>query len=226
MLVELRGLLSRTTRAAVRDRLAALLHVHACVLLDVNDLQIQRASTLRVVTAAMDQAGGWPDARLVLLTTDPLMREALQTSGVTRHLWVAQSKDLARARCPMRPPHVRARWTVPPAIDAPARLRPRVRQRCLRWGLAEDAVQDAVLVVNELVSNAVDHARTSLRLQVHYDGRLLRIKVTDHSLDPPRLMPHDMYATRGRGLQLVDALAQRWGWTTHNRGKTVWATLS
>ena len=56
-------------------------------------------------------------------------------------------------------------------------------------------------------------------------GPVLRISVRDWSDRSPQVRPFDPHASRGRGLQLVGNLAQRWGCVHHDRGKTVWAEL-
>lgn len=83
----------------------------------------------------------------------------------------------------------------------------------------EDAV---ALLVSELITNAVLHAGTPVRLSVlRYDG-VLRIEVRDDDPTPPRLVDPDPMRPGGRGIMLVDALAQRWGVNANERGKTIW----
>lgn len=224
--VELRGQLSPADRTVVRDRLTALLRAHRCLLLDLNRLRITSTRVLEVLTSALDHAGGWPDARLAVFTDDRLLRQALVTSGTAEYLWVSHSPDLAVTRCVERPRRVRATWSAAPEAEAAGRLRALVHRRWTEWGLPDDVIDEALLVVNELVSNAVDHARSALRLHLLYDGSLLRIRVRDLSHESPQLRPHDVTAARGRGLQMVDSLATRWGWARHDDGKTVWATVA
>ena len=81
------------------------------------------------------------------------------------------------------------------------------------------------MIVNELVSNAIDHARTSCEITVRHTRSLVRVLAADGSPLAPRRPPFDVNAARGRGLQMVEALASRWGWTRRHRGKTVWATV-
>jgi hypothetical protein len=84
---------------------------------------------------------------------------------------------------------------------------------------------DALLVVNELVANAVDHGRTPLELLVSVTGATVLIEVRDGSVAEPRLRAFDRAAPRGRGLQFVDALARRWSWKADGDGKVVWAEI-
>ncbi|WP_133849221.1 ATP-binding protein [Labedaea rhizosphaerae] len=99
--------------------------------------------------------------------------------------------------------------------------------RALLSGHQHDiVVDDAVLVADELVSNAHKHGRAprACRLTMVDQSRRLRIEVDDASPDQPRLRTPDM--SGGRGLILVDRLATVWG--VHNAAthKTVWAELS
>jgi hypothetical protein len=88
-----------------------------------------------------------------------------------------------------------------------------------------NAVDDAVLVTDELVTNAQRHglAPRVCRLALVDDGHCLRIEVTDSSPAAPRIRTPDLYG--GRGLILVDRLASSWGVAYHDHYKTVWAEL-
>jgi anti-sigma regulatory factor (Ser/Thr protein kinase) len=119
----------------------------------------------------------------------------------------------------------RLRWSFAPEPTAPGEARRRLTPVLAAWGLPPDEVENAVLVVNELVANAVEHARTPLTLTVSWTTGALRVEVRDGSPVEPRLQPADRRAARGRGLQFVQALARRWSWAADRTGKTVWAEL-
>lgn len=80
--------------------------------------------------------------------------------------------------------------------------------------------------MNELVTNAVEHARTPLELLVSFSGASVLIGVRDAAVAEPQLQPFDRATWRGRGLQFVDALARRWSWTPYGDGKVVWAEMA
>ena len=105
-------------------------------------------------------------------------------------------------------------------------IRRTLRTVLTSWGVAADVVDDALLVVEELVANVVDHARTRFELVVQLSGRVLRVAVRDCGSGFPQVRPFDPHAARGRGLQVVATLAQRWGCDPHERGKTVWVDLA
>jgi anti-sigma regulatory factor (Ser/Thr protein kinase) len=93
--------------------------------------------------------------------------------------------------------------------------------------LPQDLCETAELVVNELVSNAVEHAHSSSRLTITYTGAVVRVSVRDYRpASAPRPRPIDIGARRGRGLHLVAALASAWSVEPHPDGKTIWANLS
>lgn len=87
----------------------------------------------------------------------------------------------------------------------------------------------AALVVSELSTNAVLHARTDfeVRLVVDLDRSIVRVEVADASPVAPMVRRFSAEATSGRGLALVESLASSWGvdLVPGGRGKTVWAEL-
>ncbi len=101
-----------------------------------------------------------------------------------------------------------------------------VRQRLAAWAL-DDLIEDAQLIVSELVTNALRHGRGPLELRLRTDGRRLHVEVRDGAgdfLPQPRHAPDQ--AVDGRGLRLVAAMADDWGWERSAEGKSVWAELT
>jgi anti-sigma regulatory factor (Ser/Thr protein kinase) len=104
------------------------------------------------------------------------------------------------------------------------------------WGL-EVLVEDASVVVTELLSNAVRHGLASPRdasgapqllgLGLLRRGATVLCAISDPGADLPVLREPDGLTESGRGLFIVGALSESWGWTPHHRaGKAVWALLS
>jgi two-component sensor histidine kinase len=112
-----------------------------------------------------------------------------------------------------------------PVAAVATELRRRVRALLTGWGVRAETVDDVLLVLEELVANVLDHARTAFRVVVRLAGDVVHVAVRDHSPRPPRVQPFDPHAARGRGLQLVATLARSWGCEQHADGKTVWAEL-
>ena len=97
----------------------------------------------------------------------------------------------------------------------------------LRGSRIEAIMDAAELCVSELVTNAVLHAGTSMRLEIRYGASILRLSVHDESPNVPVLARHTQTASTGRGLAMVAAVADAWGIDQHNgNGKTVWCELT
>ena len=112
-----------------------------------------------------------------------------------------------------------------PVATVAGQIRRRLRTLLTAWGVTAEIVDDALLVVEELVANVLDHARTRFELIVRLTGSVLHLAVHDGSPGTPQVRPFDPHADRGRGLQLVSTLAARWGCDQDAAGKTVWAEL-
>jgi anti-sigma regulatory factor (Ser/Thr protein kinase) len=112
----------------------------------------------------------------------------------------------------------------PPTAEAPRAVRAWIR------GLLHDErlaplEHTACLLVTELVTNAVLHARTPLTVAVEIRSGGLRMSVADMSPHGPTLRTYDAQATTGRGMHLVDLLSERWGLEERPGGKAVWCEL-
>ena len=94
-------------------------------------------------------------------------------------------------------------------------------------GFDGDARDVALLLTSELVTNAILHARTPVQLGVLVDGDRALVCVADRLPESPALSPraHSHDRPGGRGLALVEDLADTWGTTTYTGGKTVWFVL-
>lgn len=91
------------------------------------------------------------------------------------------------------------------------------------WCLTPKLAEGAVLLVSELVDNAVRHTGARVfGLRMTYRPGLARFEVRDPSRGLPCLMPVQEMDVSGRGLFLVDKLSDRWGVDLLARGKTTW----
>jgi anti-sigma regulatory factor (Ser/Thr protein kinase) len=99
-----------------------------------------------------------------------------------------------------------------------------------RWRLSALA-DDVDLVISELITNALLHARAdrrvspraTIRLDLEYADDGLVCRVADGSALPPAPEKAGDTAESGRGLLLVEALSAAWGWSHEAHGKVVWA---
>jgi len=119
----------------------------------------------------------------------------------------------------------RVRWVYPPILAATTEARRRLIGQLRAWGIAGQGVESVVLVAHELVTNAVEHARTGLELMVSFDGADVVVEVHDQSPRDPRLQPFNPSAARGRGLQMVAALSTSWDCVRDACGKTIRAVI-
>lgn len=98
-------------------------------------------------------------------------------------------------------------------------------------GIYAGAIGDAVLVVSELLSNAIRHARPlpGANVQVAWavDEGALEVAVSDGGAPTrPRQTQPTISSLGGRGLDIVEYLARTWGIRTDDAGLTVWAILA
>ncbi|MGZ6792811.1 MAG: ATP-binding protein [Mycobacteriales bacterium] len=101
-----------------------------------------------------------------------------------------------------------------------------VRSTLRDWDL-DEAAEIATLLVSELATNAVLHARTAYAVVVHRESGDVRVEVCDGSGVMPRQRLHSAAAATGRGVALVAQLASAWGTASAVDGfaKCVWFTL-
>jgi len=114
-------------------------------------------------------------------------------------------------------------WNLSAELTSAGRARTLIRQPLRRWGLA-DLIPSAELLVSELVTNAVRYAQGRIGLRLVLEGGLV-CEVLDDSAALPRLRHPGEEDERGRGLQIVSQMAQRWGARRTLTGKVVWCEL-
>ncbi len=126
----------------------------------------------------------------------------------------------------MRVRPTRVRWTVWRLPDAVMHAR-RFTARTLRsWNVTEE-LDVALLVVSELVTNAIAHTQGEVRLDLTLAADRLRIAVNDASPRAPvKPASVDWEATGGRGLLLVEAMSASWGSVPLSGGKQVWSEVA
>jgi anti-sigma regulatory factor (Ser/Thr protein kinase) len=92
------------------------------------------------------------------------------------------------------------------------------------WG-NEDLTADAALIISELATNALSHAMSPFRAVLDRRGGGLRIGVEDATDIPLERRNTDAEDTSGRGVAIIEALSERWGYSAVPGGKVVWAEL-
>ncbi len=98
--------------------------------------------------------------------------------------------------------------------------------RALRsWGVGEDTVDTVALLLSELVTNALVHGRPPVHVRVRRGPTALSLEVHDNAQTLPRRGDPSDSDEHGRGLQLVSAIAARWGTRPTIVGKAVWCSV-
>lgn len=115
---------------------------------------------------------------------------------------------------------------LPPTTDSVPIARRFVRDALRSIAGSRDVdidVDTAVLLASELVTNAVLHARSPFNIVVAERATdLVRVEVRDGSPVPPRMHSFSTMSATGRGLRLLEQLAEAWGVESGADGKVVW----
>lgn len=133
---------------------------------------------------------------------------------------------------PATPGMSEVQWQLPHSPRSAGHARALLRTQLSAWEIVGGVADTAELLLSELVTNSIQHARTpagrelGLRFAM-YDGRL-RVEVADANNrrpEPRHALPDD---EGGRGLTLVRSLAERWGCCPrlNGIGKATWAELA
>ncbi|MEV6395021.1 SpoIIE family protein phosphatase [Streptomyces sp. NPDC051907] len=214
-------------------------------------LVLEPGETLMICTDGLIETGGhdldtgWARLRTVLQGQDEQSLEELADSlvqavhGPSSHHTTGPLADrreddiavvlLCREGAPARRPPRRTAMTVAQAEpELIATARRHLKELLHDWADGEQ-VDAAVLMVSEMVTNVLVHTDGNALLVaevVHGDPRrLLRVEVSDASDDlPHRRRPGEM-ASSGRGLVLMEVLADRWGVDPRGEGKSIWFEL-
>jgi anti-sigma regulatory factor (Ser/Thr protein kinase) len=116
----------------------------------------------------------------------------------------------------------------PADLPAVAEVRRVLRDQLLRWGVP-GLSDTAELLTSEIVTNALVHTDHGAVLTATFTGgaaRRLRVEVQDFVAHRPKVRHPSDQSPSGRGLLLVEALADTWGVRPQKAGKTVWFELA
>jgi anti-sigma regulatory factor (Ser/Thr protein kinase) len=116
-------------------------------------------------------------------------------------------------------------WVLPHSPTAPAMARSQVAQACS--DLPGDLLEVTLLLTSDVVTNAVSHGRGDVRMSLDCHDQRLRVEVEDDGPGRPILAQVNLMADSGRGLLLLDALANDWGTLPAGAGggKRVWFSM-
>jgi anti-sigma regulatory factor (Ser/Thr protein kinase)/anti-anti-sigma regulatory factor len=201
----------------------------SAVVVDISGCATYSAAALAVFPAVGTGQAGRPAVTIVLCGTDDRFlptggRAALgdmPTYGTCIEALTAAEQARSTQRC-MRLHAVRS-------LSAPGRARVAIGEACDEWDLSHLRIP-AVLIISELVTNAVCHASTDVDIEAIVRGDFLHLRVRDGSPVPPTMSSNghgSMPSDHGRGLPIVAHYSVAWGFVVNSTGtgKVVWATL-
>jgi len=115
-------------------------------------------------------------------------------------------------------------YALPECLHSPALAREITRERLI--GLPDEMVETVMILVSEITTNVVIHARSMMTLRIDVNEPRVKVWVEDCSTACPQPRPVEDDDEGGRGLWLVDALASSWGCEKTSAGKQVWFEVS
>jgi anti-sigma regulatory factor (Ser/Thr protein kinase) len=232
-LMTVRGPWDHPLRQAVITRLRKFLAEHPeALIVDLTELNDPTSASAATWVAAQRAAAREPAVQLALCIPPSLpLADRMQRLAAKRFLPVYAKVRQARVAIAGRLPLTeRVTLILPPEPDSASHARNLVGDACLAWEVPE-LLHPARLVMSELVTNAIEHARTAIGVMASLRGGGIHMSVSDGAAAPPVLRklarpqrgrPLDDH---GQGMHLVQASAAAWGWLPTRSGKVVWATL-
>jgi hypothetical protein len=193
----------------------------AALIMDLSAVTIIGDGPATVFPEIIRWAARWPGTPVLLCAPDE-GRVGLTALSGARPTVVFHTVAEAQAVLAAHQPDPLISEQLLPTWGEARRARDLTTEACLRWDLPH-LIGRSALVVNELVINAADHARTVITLQLKLGWQYLYIAVFDGVRAEPVLHPDNV---AGNGLLLVQSLSQRWGFTVRDDGKVVWAALA
>lgn len=229
--VRAQGVLDMQTAAVMR---AVLLKVIAecpgALVVDVSDCTAAHPAALTVFPSVTRHHAWQPAVPVTLAGAGPGFLAHGGRAALGSVPTYDSTESAAAAAAEIRRGQQRVVLSPPKKPESAGRARAMIAEACRSWGLPQLATP-AALVVSELVTNAIMHARGQVLMEGSLRGRFVHLRVHDGSAREPILGPplHDGDPMRdhGRGLRLVERHCSAWGFMPRadGSGKVVWATL-
>jgi hypothetical protein len=220
------GLLAVPTFHQLRDHLTKIGADHPrAVVVDLGHLRIQSIAAFSLFATVHTRLAQWPGVPMLLVRGIGHSRDLLERSRIARYVPVRDSVRAAIDAIDEPPPRRVDHLRLPNELTSARLARDFARNVCMSWTVPQLA-DDAALLANELVSNAVVHTRSNPKVRVELRHGLFSVAVYDEEAGSVAVPdPHGV--TPGvHGLLLVAQLAAAWGCSqTSTGGKVVWATL-
>jgi Histidine kinase-like ATPase domain len=186
-------------------------------------LSVGHGETDRTATAAhRPRLEGWANSRWLML--------AAEMAGLANGSWRPSPDPVPADRVRLPRMATRTLGAAPGSVRA---ARDFTTATLHRWGMAERS-QDIAIVVSELLTNALRHAllgsgdsrpRWPIRFGLVQPGSCVLCAVADPSEAAPTPQARGSLAETGRGLHIICALSDQWGYVPNDTGKVVWATF-
>lgn len=208
-----------------------LAHFPRAVIVDLARVVVVSAAPAVLLPAMLRRRGRLRGLSVLVHGAAPALAARLASGRGALALYRERAAAVAAARAlPAVPGAQRVQARFEPVPQAPAQARELVERTCREWQL-EHLVDDAQLIISELVSNAVEHAGTDIDVTIRCHRGLLRLGVCDRSPAAPTAAVSTRaaggpVALRGRGLPMVALQAHAWGTIHGDGGKIVWAALT
>jgi anti-sigma regulatory factor (Ser/Thr protein kinase) len=201
------------------------------VVIDIANLAVDEDLPLTVFGVIHKHAADWPVVPVVLAAPPPRLGERLARLGLDTSLPVYSTRAEAVMRATGPPTIARADWDLVSGTAAPAQVRALITDVCRTWSVTQ-VLDAALIVVSELVTNAVVHGSGTIHVTVLLRRSQLHIVVRDGNPVPPRRAVSVVRTSAGvslddggRGLPLVDAVCRAWGHLSSDTGKAVWGIV-
>jgi anti-anti-sigma regulatory factor len=199
--------------------LKCLAYFPIAIVVDVGKLVIDDDIAVTVFASVNRRVVAPFGSELMLVNATPCFVEILDRLALSRFVGIYDDLETARKAADQPEQEQRLRRAFPRDRVAPGQSRLTTAAACQEWGVPH-LVDPAMVVVSELVTNAVVHGRGEPEVSLRLTATYLHIAVGDDEPALPRLDPD-----AGGGLLLVEAFATVWGALPRRVGKYVWAAL-
>jgi anti-anti-sigma regulatory factor len=217
--VRFSGVLDTGSAPGLRDALVTVLAGQPqAAVVDVTALDVPDPAATGVLDTVARDTADWPGTDLALCAPVDGVWERTQLRR-----WPTVAAALAGLGRPE--PELFRRLDLEPEPGAARLARRLVTEACAEWQM--DALAgSSCIVLTEMVNNVVAHAHTAMTVLLSRRADVLSVAVRDESPTIPRFSgPVAPTSYGGRGLLLIDSVAERWGCLAADGGKVVWALL-
>jgi anti-anti-sigma regulatory factor len=220
------GRLDIASYGQLRDHLIRVgTDVPRAIVVDLTGLDVESDTTLAIFPAVHTRLRQWPGVPLLLVTGGGPVRRWLGRTETARFLTVHETVGGAVAAIDEPSTRRVTHAQLPSSLSSPRLAREFTRRICAEWDL-QPLVDDALLLVGELVANAVIHTGSCPVVRLGLCRAVFSVAVYDDVPGEVSVRDPGGEASGIHGLLLVAQIATAWGSApTSTGGKVVWATL-